>query len=149
MKKYCLNKLVYTLLVVGMPILLSANSGVSLEVSVDKLRNSKGVVRFALYNKDGSIPDENYKKYFKRNIAKIVNNSSHTTFKDLPKGRYAVSILHDEDLNGKIDKGFVLPKEGVGFSNYKSINIMNKPNFTKASFELNKDTKKKIKVIYF
>lgn len=30
----------------------------SLTVKVEKLQNSKGVVQFALYNKDGSIPDE-------------------------------------------------------------------------------------------
>jgi uncharacterized protein (DUF2141 family) len=143
-----IKKIIYISLILGVTILNSGDK-FNLDVSVDKLRNSKGVVRFALYNKDGSIPDKNYKNYYKKNIAKIVNNSSHTIFKDLPKGRYAVSILHDEDLNGKIDKGFVLPTEGVGFSNYKSINIMNKPNFKKASFELNKDTKKKITVIYF
>jgi uncharacterized protein (DUF2141 family) len=32
--------------------------------------------------------------------------------------KYAINILHDEDNNGKIKKGFVLPKEGMGFSNY-------------------------------
>jgi len=29
-----------------------------LTVKVENLRNSKGVVQFALYNKDNSIPDE-------------------------------------------------------------------------------------------
>jgi len=148
-QKDFLDKLVYTSILLTMPIILSANSSVSLDVSVDNLRNSKGVIRFALYNKDGSIPDKYYTKYYKKNIVKIIRNSSHTTFKNLPKGRYAISILHDENSNGKIDKGMILPKEGVGFSNYKSINILNKPTFKKVSFELNKDTKKKIKVIYF
>jgi uncharacterized protein (DUF2141 family) len=30
-------------------------------------------------------------------------------------------LLHDENKNGKIDKGFILPKEGIGFSNFQSI----------------------------
>lgn len=34
----------------------------SLTVEVNNLQNSKGVVQFALYNKDGTIPDEEYKK---------------------------------------------------------------------------------------
>ena len=38
----------------------------SLTVSVSDLKNSKGVVQFSLYNKDGSIPDEHYKKYYKQ-----------------------------------------------------------------------------------
>ena len=52
------------------------------------------------------------------------------------KGNYAVNILHDENNNGKIDKGLILPKEGIGFSNYSSIGLTNRPNFKKANFEL-------------
>jgi len=59
-----------------------------------------------------------------------------------------VNILHDENKNGKIDKKFILPKEGIGFSNYKSIGFTNKPNFSKASFELDSKTEINIKVIY-
>ena len=38
----------------------------SLTIVVENLRNSKGVLQVALYNKDGSIPDEQYKNYFDR-----------------------------------------------------------------------------------
>jgi uncharacterized protein (DUF2141 family) len=121
----------------------------TLTVVVKHLRNSKGVVQFALYNKEGSIPDQKYKKYLKKDIAPIYNDSSSVVFKNLPKGTYAVNILHDENKNGKIDKGFLLPKEGIGFTNYKTIGLGNKPKFTKASFYLNANTTKEIKVIYF
>ncbi|MCK4865839.1 MAG: DUF2141 domain-containing protein [Gammaproteobacteria bacterium] len=120
----------------------------SLTVSVDGLRNSKGVVQFALYNKDDSIPDEEYKKYYEKEISSISNGSSSITFNNLPKGLYAVNILHDENMNGEIDKGFILPIEGIGFSNYESIGLTNRPDFTKASFSLTSDIKKNIKVIY-
>ncbi|WP_456422856.1 DUF2141 domain-containing protein [Lutibacter sp.] len=121
----------------------------SLTVKVTHLRNSKGVVQFALYNKEGSIPDEKYKKYYLKDIAPIKENSSTITFSNLPQGKYAINILHDENKNGKIDKGFILPKEGIGFSNYQSIGIRNRPKFSKASFMLNTNTTKEIKVIYF
>ncbi|MCF6213341.1 MAG: DUF2141 domain-containing protein [Flavobacteriaceae bacterium] len=121
----------------------------TLTVVVKHLRNSKGVVQFALYNKEGSIPDQKYKKYLKKDIALIHNDSSSVVFKTLPKGTYAVNILHDENKNGKIDKGFLLPKEGIGFTNYKTIGLGNKPKFTKANFYLNANTTKEIKVIYF
>ena len=120
----------------------------SLTVKVEKLQNSKGVVQFALYNKDGSIPDEDYKNYYRLEKAKIVNGKSEITFKNLPKGIYAVNILHDENNNGKVDKGFLLPKEGIGFSNYSSIGLTNRPNFKKASFELNADKTIDVTVIY-
>ena len=120
----------------------------SLTVEVNGLQNSKGIVQFALYNKDGTIPDEDYKKCSKILKEKIQNGSSKVTFNNLPLGKYAVNILHDENENGEIDKGFILPIEGIGFSNYQSIGLTNRPNFSKASFELNSDKKIAVKVIY-
>ena len=120
----------------------------SLTVEVNQLRNSIGLVQFALYNKDGSIPDEDYKKYYKILKNKIENGSSRVTFHQLPAGKYAVNIFHDENMDGKIEKGFILPEEGIGFSNYTKIGLGNKPNFKKASFVLNTDKKMAIKIIY-
>jgi len=120
----------------------------SLTVEVKDLQNSKGVVQFALYNKEGTIPDENYKKCYKILKEKIQNGLSKVTFISLPMGKYAVNILHDENENGKIDKGFILPIEGVGFSNYQSVGLTNRPNFSKASFELMENKTINIKVIY-
>jgi len=120
----------------------------SLTIEVKNLRNAKGVVQFALYNKDGSIPDEDYENYYKILKGEIVNNSSTITFKNIPSGKYAVNILHDENKNGKIDKGFILPIEGIGFSNFQSIGLTNRPNFSKASFEVKENKTISVKVIY-
>ena len=120
----------------------------SLTIEVKNLRNAKGVVQFALYNKDGSIPDEYYENYYKIAIGEILNGSSTIIFNNIPSGKYAVNILHDENKNGKIDKGFILPVEGIGFSNYQSIGFTNMPNFSKASFELKENKSIRVKVIY-
>lgn len=120
----------------------------SLSVEVKGLQNSKGSAQYALYNTPGSIPDESFKKTFRILTETIINGSSHVTFKNLPPGRYAVNILHDENNNGKIDKGLIFPKEGIGFSNYQSIGLKNRPDFSKASFEIRADTTISVKVIY-
>jgi uncharacterized protein (DUF2141 family) len=123
----------------------------SLTVKSAGFRNSEGEIMFVLYNKDGSIPDEKYKNYLKKGISKIDKNGTATfTFTNLPDGSYAVNILHDENKNGKIDKKFLLPipSEGIGFSNYESIRMSNRPNFSKASFLVKSDMEKVIKVIY-
>lgn len=120
----------------------------TLTVTVSDLRNAKGVVQFALYNKDGSIPDEDYTKEYKMTESSIENHTAKAVFTNLPKGKYAVNILHDENKNGKIDKGWILPIEGIGFSNFSTIGFSNKPNFEKASFELKSDRAIKVKVIY-
>ena len=41
------------------------NASFSLTLQVDKLRNSKGVVIFNLYNRDGTIPDKKFEKFYK------------------------------------------------------------------------------------
>jgi len=124
------------------------NNIYSLTVKVNNLQNSKGVVQFALYNKNGSIPDQHYKKYYKLLTSEINDGLAVITFNNLPKGTYAVNILHDENKDGKIDKGFILPKEGLGFSNYNSLSPTNRPNYSKASFQLLADMTIEVKVIY-
>ena len=119
-----------------------------LTIDVSELRNSKGTVLFALYNREDAFPDEHYKKYFKKLTGKIVNGASSVTFKNLPEGKYAVNILHDENNDGKIKKGIILPKEGIGFSNFQSIGFSNRPTFSKASFSVLNDKKIKVNIIY-
>ena len=121
----------------------------NLTIEVKDLRNSSGTVLFAVYNREDAFPDEHYKKYLKKLTGKIVNGTSTVTFENLPAGKYAVNILHDENNDGKIKKGMILPKEGIGFSNYQSIGLSNKPSFRKASFDLQSDKALKIKIIYF
>jgi uncharacterized protein (DUF2141 family) len=139
-------------LLIGIFSFASPNQEVSysLTINVESLKNSKGVVQYALYNRDGSIPDEKYERYFRKGIAEIKNNKSTLTFNDLPAGKYAISILHDENENGKIDKKFLvpMPSEGVGISNYESIGLFNRPNFSKASFRIDINLTKLVSIIY-
>lgn len=120
----------------------------SLTIDVSELRNSKGTVLFALYNREDAFPDEHYKKYFKKLTGKIVNGASSVTFENLQAGKYAVNILHDENNDGKIKKGLILPKEGIGFSNFESIGFSNRPKFSKASFNVQNNKKIKVTIIY-
>lgn len=120
----------------------------SLTIEVKNLRNARGIIQFTLYNKDGSIPDEDYTNYYKILKGEIVSNASTITFKNIPLGRYAVNLLHDENKNGKIDKGFILPTEGIGFSNFQTIGLLNRPNFSKANFEIKEDMTVTVKMIY-
>lgn len=121
---------------------------ISLTIRVNEIKNEKGVIQFSIYNKDGSIPDMEYKKYFKKGISKITSDSTRFTFENLPAGRYAVNILHDENENGVIDRGIILPKEGFGFSNYTVLGLFNQPNFMKSSFKIKSDTTILVKIIY-
>lgn len=149
-----MKKTIYGFGLIGIIILLTSFGNqkkeitFSLTVEVSGLRNSKGVVQFALYHTPDAFPDEDYKKHYRKRTAKIVDGFSAVTFENLPFGKYAVNILHDEDENGKIKKGMVLPKEGIGFSNYESIGMFNKPKFSEAGIVLRADTTIQVKIIY-
>lgn len=148
-KQYAARIIVLSFVLILTSFVYKGDTGTySLTVEVHETRNSKGVVQFALYNKDGSIPDEKYDKYYKLLTGNIIDGSSSVTFTNLPVGTYVINILHDENKNGEIDKGFILPKEGLGFSNYESLGITNRPKYSKASFELKSDMTIDIKVIY-
>ncbi|MBP9186571.1 MAG: DUF2141 domain-containing protein [Bacteroidia bacterium] len=148
MKKSILTMLAVVFLVLLYSFVAPHSETFSLTVEVKELRNSKGVVQYALYNKDKTIPDEHYKNYYKMLTAQIICGTSTVTFLNLPAGKYAVNILHDENKNGKIDKGFILPIEGIGFSNFKSVGFTNLPSFLKACFDVKCDSKINVKVIY-
>ena len=50
---------------------MKPNESASLKVEVNELRNNNGTVVFALYNREDAFPDEHYKKYSKKMIAKV------------------------------------------------------------------------------
>jgi uncharacterized protein (DUF2141 family) len=148
-----MKKLLKTIVVIAAPSLFFSFSvkredTFSLKVEVNGLRNSDGHVQFVLYDTDGSIPDEDLKNYSRMTRGEIHDRASQTLFRDLPPGKYAVNIFHDENNNGRIDKGLLLPKEGIGFSNYETISLRNRPSFRKASFDLDADKTVKVKIIY-
>ena len=53
----------------------------TLTIEVTNLRNAKGVVKFALYNKAGSIPDEDYENYYKIGKGEIYEVGSYCGYR--------------------------------------------------------------------
>jgi len=121
---------------------------VKLKIDIYNLRNSKGQIVVLVYNKDGTIPDKSFSKYYRKKIVKIDDKTAYVEFDNLPAGKYAVNFFHDENANGKLDKGFFIPKEGFGLSRFESVNLFNRPNFKKASIIVQQDTLIRIKTIY-
>lgn len=89
----------------------------TLTLNVTELRSGKGHVLASLYNGPDGFPDKNDRavQYAKTSIS---NHASKLVFSKLPYGCYAISLLHDENNNLKMDYGlFNIPKNGYGFSN--------------------------------
>lgn len=68
-------------------------------------------------------------------IIKIQESEASCHFADIPSGNYSMVIVHDENMNGKLDTNWVgVPKEGFSFSN-KAKALLSAPSFSTSSFQ--------------
>ena len=72
------------------------------------------------------------------------------TFAGVPPGRYAIQLTHDENGDGKVNRGlFGIPREGVGFSNDAPIRF-GPPRFADAALTLAPGTRTvEVRMRYF
>jgi uncharacterized protein (DUF2141 family) len=110
-------------------------------VEISGLKNNKGLVRIVLFDQSKGFPSE-YQYGLLAKSQPIDSTLITVIFDSLTCGEYAVSVLHDENKNGKIDNNFLgIPEEGYGVSN--NVNpIMRPPRFAEASFYLQNIIKK-------
>jgi uncharacterized protein (DUF2141 family) len=88
-----------------------------LHVELEGLRNDNGQVLCELHTSATWLSKENSKAVvFAKSI--IAHNHATCEFSGIAAGKYAVSVIHDENLNGKLDKNLLgMPREGFGMSN--------------------------------
>ena len=126
-----------------------ANTGKGvIRVTVGNLRNTQGLVGVALFDTKQGFPDKPEKAIEGHSVQ--AGDQCVVVFANVPYGTYAVSVLHDENSNGKMDKNFIgIPKEGFGTSNNPKIR-RGPPSFTESSFNLeNNELAMKIDMNYF
>jgi uncharacterized protein (DUF2141 family) len=89
----------------------------SIKVLVVGLHSNDGEVDCALFASADGFPADSAKAG-KTAKSKIQNGQAVCIFGGVAPGSYAVSVFHDENGNGKLDRNFMgMPKEGVGASN--------------------------------
>ena len=111
---------------------IEAQSGI--QVSIDGLRTNKGQVICSLYSSAEGFP-KNESRAVARSTSVIADGQGNCTFSDIQPGTYAISVFHDENLNGRLDTNFLgIPREGVGASN-NARGHFGPPTFRDASFE--------------
>lgn len=107
----------------------------SISVRIDNIRNSEGKLGIALFRAEKGFPDKP-EKAFAVASTEINGASLEIVIENIPYGRYAVSILHDENSNRKMDKTWIgKPKEGFGTSNNPKIRF-GPPGFDESGFVL-------------
>lgn len=89
--------------------------GAEIVASVSGLRSTRGVVRIALYAREGDWLSHEHT--VATCVAHVRGDDASCSLGHQAPGTYAIALLHDEDEDGDMDRDFIgLPQEGYGFS---------------------------------
>jgi uncharacterized protein (DUF2141 family) len=118
-----------------------------LQVHITGFRNNNGTAGGVVFSSPNGWPDHRTQAIVQGGFP-IAGNQALQTFQ-VPPGRYAVVVIHDENSNMKLDRNFFgIPKEGFGFSNNPRV-VFSAPSFQAASAPVScPATQLEIKLIY-
>lgn len=92
--------------------------GAPLSVAVSGLHSTKGRIIACLWRDKAGFPSCAKSRTALRVTLPVSATSMDVRFPDVAPGRYAVTIEHDENGDGKMGHNFIgMPTEGVGVSN--------------------------------
>jgi uncharacterized protein (DUF2141 family) len=105
-----------------------------IHVKILNIRNSTGGVACALFESSVGFPSEYLRYATNIMVIKVRDKQARCDFEDIAPGTYALAVVHDENMNGKLDtKWLGIPTEGYGFSNDAKA-LLSAPTFSAASF---------------
>jgi len=111
-----------------------ASETCKLLVHVNGFRNQKGNAGITVFTSPIGWPENNDKAFV--HTGHPFTGDKTTLELQLPPGRYAVAVLHDENSNHKLDRNLIgWPKEGFGFSNNPKVNL-SAPSFDMAAIHV-------------
>lgn len=117
----------------------SASNKATLILEITGIRNTDGEILIAVFNQAQGFPEDESKFFRADTIRGLSGTVAYTTFHDLEFGEYAITLMHDENVDGGMEYNWLgMPKEGYGFStNYKP--ILRAPKFEETSFLFSKE----------
>ena len=108
-----------------------------LTVTVTGIASTNGSIHIAVYNSGENFLESD--QFYKNIIVESEKGSTIGVFTNLPNGKYALAVFHDENANEKLDTNFIgVPKEPLGFSIGK-LKTFGPPSFDECSFSLDAD----------
>lgn len=121
-------------LMLAAPLAFAQPACPGIHVTVLNIRNSTGTVACALFESAEGFPTEFLRTATNVMVIKIRKAQARCDFQDIPPGTYAIAVIHDENMNGKLDTNFFgVPTEGYGFSKDAKA-LLGVPSFSSASF---------------
>jgi len=133
--KFILLLIFLLLFFAGASPAVSESTG-NLIINISGFPSSDGFAMVALHNSEESYEGGEASAIAKTKIM-VVDRRVQVVFTNLPYGWYGVSLYHDENGNGQMDKNAMgIPKEAYGFSN-NAKGLFGRPNYKDVMFQLN------------
>ncbi len=104
----------------------------SVGIEIEGLRSTKGNVLVCVTANPRAFPDCSKDATATRAQVTAADASDMRLAVSAP-GNYAISVVHDENANGRLDTRLMLPREGFGFSRNPAI-AFGPPSFKAARF---------------
>jgi uncharacterized protein (DUF2141 family) len=119
----------------NLPAIVFAQSSCSgIQVKITNIKNSTGTIACALFESSAGFPTEFLHSATNITMIKIRDTEARCNFLDIPPGTYALAVIHDKNMDGKLGTNFLgVPTEGYGFSSGAEA-PMSAPSFEAASF---------------
>lgn len=133
-------------------LMTTAALGAELTVTVTGLRSDTGRVLMCLFAERESIvaefPDCDTGKPVRNDKLSISGGAATVTYKGLTEGTYAIALIHDENMDNKLDTNFIgIPTEGIGVSNNPL--LLGAPSFSQARFQVAGNATLSVEAKYF
>lgn len=119
-----------------------------LTVEITDIRTTGGKLQISVFDQQKAFTQILVDQAYTNIMVPVRTGVSRFTLHDVPNGRYAISILHDENGNQKMDTNkSKMPIEGYGTSH--ATDKYDEPSFAQASTLLDgRDQKVKVEMFY-
>lgn len=119
-----------------------------LKIKISEMKTQKGQILYILFKDGAGFPDSPSRSIRQGRVS-VAEARAGFVLSGLEAGEYALSVIHDENSNNKLDTNFLgIPQEGFGFSNNPTISF-GAPNFGECQFSLDGHKQVEIRLKHF
>lgn len=120
----------------GIAALAAAAQASELHIAVEGIRSDRGTIMVALHAPAPGVDFPDAAGTVAGQWRKAKAGTLHFVFRDLPAGRFAIAVFHDENGNEDLDTNLLgIPREGYAFSR-NARGFAGPPSFDAAAVEL-------------
>jgi uncharacterized protein (DUF2141 family) len=127
-------------ILIGLLITIFIGRASSLKVDIEGVRSSKGMIYVGIFNNSKTFLT--MKGLYRWMRVRPKRGRISCKFRNIPRGRYAVALFHDENGNEELDMNSMgFPKEGYAISGRSGFGM---PSFKECSFPVNSNKRYRV-----